>query len=544
MRITKVEIINYKALRDIKMPLENLSILIGQNDAGKTSVLNAIDAFFNKKKLEAAEWNNKNTDKPIEIILSFAGVPPEDVTTPDGCITIRKTFDAPDTTFSASYSHTENGDSSSVTAEIKKYFFDGNRFIFIPVKRDIDDQFNLSIQRSMLRRILDAKMTQSLEAGGGVSKSIQNIKDLLKEAITEPQKGIEKCLREQLKDNSIQLSFSEPDLEPLKGISLSATISDSTSQNIRLQDRGAGTQNNAIIALFRYTAATDINIIFGMEEPENSLHPKAQRQLLGAIQEISDSTQVIVTTHSPVFIDRSRYESNILMTMSPKGNTEARVFKNLKDEYVREELGIKVSDALLAGGGNCAILVEGQTENESFPVFMEMMGLDYINLGISIVPMNGNSSKRCLPLLGLLGSYDIPCVVVFDDDNKDVKKYSRQLREKMEDSSLPNLKEIFLWEKGSLEDYYPPDIVLKAIEKGRGKPLEQKDKDKVMQSTREGIGKYGEHLNSKYNLNNERLKSFIGSYGTKIMRDEGNDTPADIQKVLKYVEKIARRDEN
>ena len=82
-----------------------------------------------------------------------------------------------------------------------------------------------------------------------------------------------------------------------------------------------------------------------MEEPENSLHPKAQRQLLRVIHEISESTQVIVTTHSPVFIDRSSFESNILLTRTTHGNTVAKPFASDDLSSVRTDLGIRASDA-------------------------------------------------------------------------------------------------------------------------------------------------------------------------------------------------------
>jgi predicted ATPase len=63
-----------------------------------------------------------------------------------------------------------------------------------------------------------------------------------------------------------------------------------------------------------------------MEEPENSLHPKAQRQLLAVLQDISQESQVIVTTHSPVFLERSKFENNIILTRTIKGNTIAKTF--------------------------------------------------------------------------------------------------------------------------------------------------------------------------------------------------------------------------
>ncbi|MGU9951991.1 MAG: ATP-dependent nuclease [Gammaproteobacteria bacterium WSBS_2016_MAG_OTU1] len=179
---------------------------------------------------------------------------------------------------------------------------------------------------------------------------------------------MESFLREQLKNNSINLSFDDMHLNPIEGVNINVRLSDDKVDNIDIHNRGAGTQNNLIIALFRFVAESDMkeDFIFCLEEPENSLHPKAQRQLLSVIQDISESTQVLVTTHSPVFIDRSQYSSNIMFSRTSKGNTEAKIFNEELLAEVRDELGIRPSDALLKGGGNCALLVEGKTEEYLF----------------------------------------------------------------------------------------------------------------------------------------------------------------------------------
>ena len=166
-------------------------------------------------------------------------------------------------------------------------------------------------------------------------------------------------------------------VDPVEGIDFSVRLSDDRADDILIQNRGAGTQNNLIIALFRLIANTNVGeyFIFVMEEPENSLHPKAQRQLLAVLQEISQNSQIIVTTHSPVFLERSKFENNIILTRTIHGNTIAKTFNVDLLDHLRIDLGIRPSDALLKGGGNCAILVEGNTEEEGFPVFMEMLGL-------------------------------------------------------------------------------------------------------------------------------------------------------------------------
>ena len=50
MFISNVKIENYRALEKIDVPLSKLSVIIGENDVGKTSILHAINTFLKAKK--------------------------------------------------------------------------------------------------------------------------------------------------------------------------------------------------------------------------------------------------------------------------------------------------------------------------------------------------------------------------------------------------------------------------------------------------------------------------------------------------------------
>lgn len=53
MKITKVIINNFRLLRNIEIDLEeNLSLIIGKNNCGKTSVLFALSKFLENRSLQ------------------------------------------------------------------------------------------------------------------------------------------------------------------------------------------------------------------------------------------------------------------------------------------------------------------------------------------------------------------------------------------------------------------------------------------------------------------------------------------------------------
>ena len=89
-------------------------------------------------------------------------------------------------------------------------------------------------------------------------------------------------------------------------------------------------------------------------------------------------------------------------TVPPSGSTVAKTFDMSLLDQVRTDLGIRASDALLKGGGNCAILVEGSTEEDGFPTFMEMCGMSEFRLGIAIINMDGSNLQRARTIARLL----------------------------------------------------------------------------------------------------------------------------------------------
>ena len=461
MHISHVEIRNFRSLESVSVPLNTFSVLLGENDVGKTSFLYALDKYFIGKKLsDDIDWFMRKRENDIRIVLTFQdahGDELSDLRRSDASIVVSKVFpfDKPPQV------NAILGDGSvvDIPKPILNRWFSSERFHFIPVRRDLTVQFSMN-KTALLGKTLRARMKKRLE-DEGAGTSLEELERLLESSIDEPRTTLEGFLQQQMHDDTIRLGFEDLEIDPVEGVKFIVRLSDDRVDSIDIEKRGAGTQNNLIIALFRLVAelASEGYLILAMEEPENSLHPKAQRQLLSVIQEISAKSQVIVTTHSPVFIDRTRFENNILMTRTVSGNTVAKTFDASLLDQVRTDLGIRASDALLKGGGNCAILVEGSTEEDGFPTFMEMCGMSEFRLGIAIINMDGSNLQRARTIARLLYAYDIPCVIVLDQN-------ARQTADDLEreaEKGLPNIKKVFCLEKGNIEDYYPLEIVAEVI---------------------------------------------------------------------------------
>lgn len=390
---------------------------------------------------------------------------------------------------------------------------------------------------ALLGKTLRAKMKKAIEEGAA-AKSIEAIQKVISTSIDVDRAELEKFLREQMHNDQIGLGFNDLQIDPVEGVSFEVQLSDDRIKDVLIENRGAGTQNNLIIALFRLIAKLNVSdyLIFAMEEPENSLHPKAQRQLLSVLQDVSSKSQVIITTHSPVFIERTKFESNIIINRTLKGNSVAKTFNLSMLKDLRSDLGIRPSDTLLKGGGNCALIVEGSTEEDGFPTFMETIGLSEFRLGIAIIKANGSDFPKIKNICRLLYSYNIKCVIVLD---RDAQKTADDLERCK--SEIKNIENIFVLKNGTIEDYYPLEIIVEVINTtfSPSVPVKTSEIDSKL-SGKEKLDRIkkvmyehgcGEAL--------EYFKKTLGSYGTKLFKERGYKLDKELEEIFKRVEEIA-----
>jgi predicted ATP-dependent endonuclease of OLD family len=69
MRLSKLTVKNYRGLREISIPLSRFGCLIGKNNAGKSTILQAIALFYSGTKLSSKDFYDAT--KPIRIEVCF-----------------------------------------------------------------------------------------------------------------------------------------------------------------------------------------------------------------------------------------------------------------------------------------------------------------------------------------------------------------------------------------------------------------------------------------------------------------------------------------
>ena len=87
----------------------------------------------------------------------------------------------------------------------------------------------------------------------------------------------------------------------------------------------------------------------GIEEPENFLHPRLLHGLAEECREASARTQLLVTTHSPFFIDALRLNEVRVLWRDESGHTRTRRVKDMNGVPEFVEAGAQLGDLWMEG---------------------------------------------------------------------------------------------------------------------------------------------------------------------------------------------------
>jgi len=238
-------------------------------------------------------------------------------------------------------SKTLNSKSGKITDFIARRIY----FNYIPAVRT--DQEALSVISDMLSNEL-----ATLESDKDYKNALRVITDLQKPILKGLADKIKTPLSEFLPNiKGVSIEITESTRRYAHRRDFQVIVDDGTPTSIEF--KGDGVKSLATLGLLKNRITEDGASIIAIEEPESHLHPAAIHQLNEIICALSDESQVIVSTHNPLFVDREIIKSNIIID-----NGKASPAKNIRE--IRELLGIKASDNLV--NANYALVVEGEED--------------------------------------------------------------------------------------------------------------------------------------------------------------------------------------
>jgi putative ATP-dependent endonuclease of the OLD family len=190
--------------------------------------------------------------------------------------------------------------------------------------------------------------------------------------------------------------------------------------SISATELGEGVQNALVLAVLRaFEERRKKGAIFLIEEPEMFLHPQMQRSLYKTLRGISETNQVIYTTHSPHFVSIPEYDEIAIVRKGRDGTkvtTSALSTNKQRREKLIKELDPERGELFFASR---LLLVEGDTEKLALPEYAKHLDLDLDKAGATVVEAGG---KRSLPELANIAiSFEIPTAILYDEDSSDFK---------------------------------------------------------------------------------------------------------------------------
>lgn len=228
-----------------------------------------------------------------------------------------------------------------------------------------------------------------------------------------------------------------PVARKLRDLSKGVDVSFNTAgaQSFPLARHGMGTRSLASLLVFRAFAAwrnkqaTDggdkVHTMLALEEPESHLHPQAQRSLFAHIKAITG--QRVVSTHSPYFAGQAQLDD---LRLFLKTNGDTKVTKldpsGLDKDDVRklQETVIDTRGDILFSRG--VVLFEGQTEEQALPIWAnKYWGATVHELGFCFVRANGTDY---FPFIWLAKALSIPWYVFADGEADPVTKLEAALK--------------------------------------------------------------------------------------------------------------------
>ena len=378
MKLSDFSVVNYRSITTArKIKTNNMTVLVGKNNEGKSNILRALTLAMDIMKIYSKDprslqiavrpylknhysWEKdypislqeKNPNGWSSIDLNFE-LDEQDILAIrsmtgirlSGCIPVRVSTNGA----AAKIDIPKRGTAAFADADNKKkiieYVCFKIDFNFIPAVRTEYDA--LRVVDSLIEKSLETLDTNPdyINAMNKIEELQQGILDGISNQIIEP-------LQEFLPTGrNVQRHIQNERRRIAMRRNTEIIIDDGTPTPI--QQKGDGIKSLTALAILNIPARVDRVSVVAIEEPESHLHPESARQLYDTIMSLSQTHQIVLTTHSPLFVNRTNLKENIIVN-----DGKATPVKKIKE--IRDVLGIHISDNLT--NAEHVLIVEGEDD--------------------------------------------------------------------------------------------------------------------------------------------------------------------------------------
>lgn len=482
MKLIEIQLDKIQCFEKCRIPIHDLTILIGENDCGKSTVLKSLNFFLDHKPLPIDMFREINRKKStIAIITLIFSI--ENSTVPkqfliDNKLTIKKEY-------------VLNEDNSvSQSTLVKCFVFERselNRILDLkaPELKILCTELGLEYQnvtdsKTALLEYVKTNFDALPKTGTPFNiqnwSEVSNVLPLVEyynsSSYGNPQELIEKTMESiyrrnfydydedgnesllseyRQKKNQIDTELNkvikeqlnlkikqilpkvrdisgEFDTDFASGFSLSSLLADFGTGPRPINNIGEGSKKRLFLGILEWdkeirSRETKKPVIRLYDEPDASLHYKAQKEMYYMLNSISHTKQanlqVILSTHSISMIDRAP-AAIINYIVNTNDLSQVKFLESGEDTELKEFLedlselsGIKNSSLFFE---KCYLVVEGQTEENAIPIlYKKYYGKSLLEDGVILINLETNSAWKCF--LKLLGKNKANCTVMLLDND-------------------------------------------------------------------------------------------------------------------------------
>ena len=409
-RLSHLTIKNFRACRDVSLLLEGYTPLVGQNNTGKSTILQAIGWVLKPAALSSSDFYD--TEAPVEVAACIEGIA-EDIIDRipekrhrtaiepycrDGQLWIRATA----TGTGAKAIKKEVWDVEQCTDDnLPSYWRDYPTGLpqavsallpeplIVHAMHDIGEDLGKAKAGTTIKGLLDEIMVPLLESHKELGTALDTIRNILttdgnhrSDHLQQFDNDATKVLTHFFPGLELDLDLQVVDVkEFFKAGDLHVTDK-MTGDRRRFDQMGTGAQRAIQMALIRYLAETrngntdrSSRRLLLIDEPELFLHPQGVRRLRQALASLANSGfQVVFSTHSPLMLSRENAADTVIMSKNAENGV-----------IVRKPLRQAVKEA-----------IDG-AESQSRTLF-ELSNLAEIYFSERVVICEGKTDRRLLPL--------------------------------------------------------------------------------------------------------------------------------------------------